>query len=286
MKTPHFLPSIPPITIVDVGAMSIGEGKEAYAKLMAATECEVIGFEPQAAECEKLNASQQPGHTYLPFFIGDGQRRTFYECNYPATSSLFEPNTALLERFQNLANLTQVVRTIEVETQRLDDVLHGRSVDYLKVDVQGGEILVFSGAEKTLRDTLVIQTEVEFVPLYKKQPLFADIDAFLLARGFVFHRFSHLSGRAMQPLIVNNNVNAALSQTLWGDAIYVRDFMRLAELAPDQLLKLAVILHANYQSFDLAAHSLGFYDQKRGTKLFPAYVNSLVATPPGQDRGS
>jgi hypothetical protein len=90
------------LTIVDVGAMSLGEGREAYAKLIAAMPCLVIGFELQPAECAKLNARNRPGHTYLPVFVGDGARRTFYECNFGATSSLFEPNTALLQRFQTV----------------------------------------------------------------------------------------------------------------------------------------------------------------------------------------
>jgi hypothetical protein len=99
-----------------------------------------------------------------------------------------------------------------------------------------------------LKDVLVIQTEVEFVALYKEQPLFSDIDAFLRAIGFQFHRISTV-GRTFKPLIVNNDVNATMSQQLWGDAIHVRDFMTFDQLAPLALLKLATILHENYGSF-------------------------------------
>jgi hypothetical protein len=111
-----------PIKIVDVGAMSLGPGLEAYAKLLNAVPCEVIGFEPVPRECEKLNAMKRPGHTYLPYFIGDGTRRTFHECKFVATSSLFEPNTELLAKFQQLGDILTVVGTSEVETKRLDEL--------------------------------------------------------------------------------------------------------------------------------------------------------------------
>ena len=97
----------------------------------------------------------------------------------------------------------------------------------------------------------MIHTEVEFVPLYKEQPLFADIDIFVRSRGFALHKLK-LFGRTFKPLIANNNPYAALSQNLWGDAVYVRDFMAFDRLTPEALLKIAVICHENYESYDLA----------------------------------
>jgi hypothetical protein len=92
-------------------------------------------------------------------------------------------------------------------------------------------MLVYRGAEQILKNVLVIHTEVEFVPMYKNQPLFADIDAHLRERGFAFHRMG-VAGRAFKPLIANNNPNMMLSQMLWADAIYIRDFMDFDRLRP------------------------------------------------------
>jgi hypothetical protein len=44
-----------------------------------------------------------------PYFIGDGVTHTFYQCNYAFTSSLFEPNRELVNKFQNLDNLMRAV---------------------------------------------------------------------------------------------------------------------------------------------------------------------------------
>ena len=96
------LPVLPRIKIVDVGASDTTESA-AYARLAGALPCDVVGFEPGAGECEKLNALDRPGHVYLPYAIGDGSQRTFYECSASYCSSLFEPNNALADKFQNLA---------------------------------------------------------------------------------------------------------------------------------------------------------------------------------------
>jgi FkbM family methyltransferase len=201
--------SLPRLKITDVGAMSFGPGTETYASLLKAAPCEVVGFEPIEGEFKKLETlSKVPGATarFLPYFIGDGSRRTFYECNEAMTSSLFEPNTRLLEKFQNLAELTQVVRIAEIQTTRLDDIPEVRGTDLLKVDVQGGELLVFQGAVRTLKEVLVIVTEVEFVAMYKDQPLFADIDRFLRAQGFQLHQLAR-AGRMFKPMVRGGDVN-------------------------------------------------------------------------------
>jgi FkbM family methyltransferase len=271
------LPPLPRLKIVDIGAMSLGEDMDPYSRLANATPCDVYGFEPVVAEFEKLRASAKPGRHYLPYFIGDGSARTFYECNFPMTSSLFEPNTALLAKFQNLEELVRVQKTYPVETTRLDDIPELEGTDFLKVDVQGAELLVFEGAAKLLDHALVVHTEVEFVPLYKDQPLFSDIDAHLRSKGFSLHRLGQ-TGRTFKPLIFMNDVNAALSQVLWGDAVYVRDFMSFDGLSGQTLLKMATILHENYRSVDLAAVALASCDRQLGTSLQPDYLKKLAAS--------
>jgi FkbM family methyltransferase len=267
------LPNRPCVKIVDVGA---AESPDApiYARLLSSLPCEIVGFEPGEYASEQLNRRNDNSHLYLPYAIGDGSRRTFYECSSPYCSSLFEPNRALTDRFQNLSELLTVAGTREIDTRRLDDLAETAGTDFLKVDVQGGELLVLEGAIDRLRTTLAVHIEVEFVPLYKDQPLFADIDSFLRARGFAFHTLIP-SGRTFKPVLVNNNPHAWARQILWGDAVYVRDFMNFAELAPQALLKLAAILHEVYESIDLAALALESYDRLTGSGLQRIYLKRL-----------
>ncbi len=273
------IPGLPRLKIVDIGAMSLGEGTDPYSLLLRTLDCEVLGFEPLEEECAKLNRAAGENRTFLPFVIGDGSEQTFYECAAPMTSSIFEPDTALLDMFQSLEELVRVVATRRVRTRRLDDIPQARGADFLKVDVQGAELMVLQGAQEMLRDVLVIQTEAEFLPLYKGQPLFADVDAFLRGRGFVLHRLPVLAGRTFKPLTLVDNPYAAMSQVLWCDAVYVRDFMAFDRLAPDSLLKLAAILHENYASHDLAAVALRAHDRQTGGDFQRRYLQRVVTSP-------
>lgn len=73
---------------------------------------------------------------------------------------------------------------LEVPTVRLDDVLGGRAIDLIKLDLQGGELSALRGGAAVLAQTRAVLAEVEFIPLYEGQPLFADLDAHLRSAGF------------------------------------------------------------------------------------------------------
>jgi FkbM family methyltransferase len=264
---------LPIIRVVDAGAAEYQA--DPYARLSQQGLCEVIGFEPNADNCARRNAQARPGHRYLPYALGDGSRRRFYECENPLTSSLYRPNAAMLAKFSCL-NLP-VVAESDIQTHRLDDIPEIQDIDYLKLDVQGAELDIIQGASRLLSGAAVAHTEVEFIPMYTDQPLFGDIDVALRKLGFWLHKLDGIQGRVMQPLVPNNNPFAPLSQILWADgAIYVRSFMSFDRMSPEKLLKLAIILHEVYASVDLAALALSSYDALSGADLRSAYLSKLT----------
>jgi FkbM family methyltransferase len=268
---------VPPLmTVVDVGAMLLDEA-DPYARLNALGRLNVIGFEPQPAECAKLNALSLPGRQYLPYVIADGKRRSFYQTNSGVTSSLLPPNLQFAQLFNNLAEFMQVVATGQVNTVRLDDVaeVKAQGCDLLKLDTQGSEAEILAHGIETLESCLIVHTEVEFVQLYEGQPLFAEVDQLLRGQGFMFHRFLGISGRTYKPLVVNNDPNATLSQALWSDAVYVPDLARLDQLEPAALVKLAALLHEIYRSFDLCHLVLAAHDRRFGTSYAQRYFDAL-----------
>ena len=263
------------INIIDVGAMALGSKGPDYAPLLEIEGTRVFGFEPDETECRKLNEYSKPNQTYLPYFLGSGGSATYYQTNQTMTGSLFEPNTALLEKFQNLAELTTLIKTYPVETHRLDDLDEVLDADLIKVDVQGAELDVFKGGISTLSKSTVIQTEAEFVQMYKGQPLFADVDLFLRSQGFQFHNFKYFGSRCFKPLIFGSNGNRGINQKLWTDAVYVRDFLDLEGIRVTKLIKMAVILNDMYQSFDLCHYVLSHIDERGQTEYAPDYLNRI-----------
>jgi len=271
----------PTIRVVDIGAMYLGPNKDSFDALLKKGDVSIVGFEPVQSECERLNAMHGVGkhaakRLYLPYAVGDGSIRTFNITNSLATSSLYEPYTELLDKFQNLENYVQVVQRKEMQTRRLDDIPEAAGADYIKVDVQGAELDVFRGAKNVLKDVVVVQTEVEFVPLYRGQPLFAEVDQILRENGFLFHKLSSTAGRMFKPLIRDNNPDKHGSQMLWADAVYIKNFMNLDELSSEKLLKLAIILHEIYDSLDTCAFVLQAYDRGVKDGLLERYYTRLL----------
>jgi FkbM family methyltransferase len=267
------------IRVVDIGAMDIKDSENHFEGLLRDGMAEVTGFEPLEEECRKLNASASANRRFLPHAVGDGPRRAFHITNTGMTSSLFEPTHELASKFQNLDELMQVVKTVEMDTVRLDDIAEIRDTDFLKLDVQGAEKMILDNASEVLKGVLVIQTEVEFVPLYKGQPLFADIDRSLRAHGFEFHRILGTAGRAFKPLFMRDSINRPISQMLWADAVYVKDFMALGALSEQKLLKYAVIMHEMYRSLDLCHLVLAEYDRRTGHDLSVRYLGLINERP-------
>lgn len=102
------------------------------------------------------------------------------------TSSVLAPSAF---KRRHHGERVELAREIEVLALPLRDVVED-PIDVLKLDLQGFELEALRGLGSKLADTGAILAEVEFVPLYDGQPLFADVDAFLRAAGFrLFHLY-------------------------------------------------------------------------------------------------
>lgn len=260
--------------IVDIGAYQIA-GDPPYAPLMRAGNAELVGFEPNRDALAELCKMNIPKATYLPYAIGDGGEHTLHICAAPDMTSLLPPNPDVLNLFHGFPIWGQVVATEQVRTVRLDDVPETAGTTFLMMDIQGAELLALRNAPNRLGDALVLHLEVEFLPLYKDQPLFSDVERFLRDRGFVLHRFSTMVSRVIKPLLIHDNVLSGLSQVVWADAVFVRDFTRPALLSNQQLLSMAAILHDCYGSLDLALHLLTEYDRRTGKTVATDYMVGL-----------
>lgn len=64
------------------------------------------------------------------------------------------------------------------------DVFYRHHVNLLKLDLQGSELEALRGGQELLKLTDNVLCEIAWVELYKGQPLFGDIDKFLIEQGF------------------------------------------------------------------------------------------------------
>lgn len=289
-NTPNFTPpppfkaligAIPQISVTDIGASPLDGQAPPYAALLKAGDVDLVGFEPHAESLAALNAAKGPHETYLPYAVGDGKIHTLKIGRVPGMSSLFEPNPAVMNLFHLFPYWSKVVSTTDVKTVRLDDIPETIGTDFIKIDIQGAELMALSGAVQRLRSVSVIHAEVSFLPMYKGQPLFSEVEMFLRQQGFMFHRFFPLNSRTISPFFVDNDVYGGFSQVLQADAIFVRDFARIALLNEAQLMATAVILHDCYHSLDAVLFVLREFDRRYGRDLGQRYIEALQPYFPG-----
>ncbi|PHV62812.1 FkbM family methyltransferase [Cyanobacterium aponinum UTEX 3221] len=257
---------LPDIKILDVGASCI-DGDPPYHKLKQSDKAIIYGFEPSPEEYKKLQQKENDKEIYLPYALGNGEIANLHICFAPGITSLLKPDFQVLYHFHGFPEWAKIMETETIKTHRLDDIKEIDTVDYIKLDVQGSELDIINNGQNVVSNSLVIHTEVNFISFYENQPLFAEIDIALRKLGFFLHTFLPINKRVFKPLIVNNNIYAGINQVMWADAVYVRSFMEFSSLSSEELIKIAIILHDCYGSFDLAMLALQNLERKEESEL-------------------
>ena len=139
------------------------------------------------------------------------------KCHY--TNSLLETVSVGNRVFHDNDDQLTGIKKIKIKTETLDNYCKTKKVkriNILKMDVQGGELKVLMGAKHMLKKKAidVIFSEVEFVEMYKSQPLFDDLVIFLRKYGYDLYNLYNLS-------------HSSNGRLLGGDAIFIRSDLKL-----------------------------------------------------------
>ena len=120
--------------------------------------------------------------------------------NKGQSSSLLKPK-GHLKRYPRI----KFDSPLPVQVRPLDEIMDGKTFNFLNIDVQGYELEVLKGAVKCLENVYYIIVEVNRGELYEGCPMVEDIDDFLSEFGFsrVETEWRH-------------------NREKWGDALYVK----------------------------------------------------------------
>jgi FkbM family methyltransferase len=239
-----------PTSVLDIGA-NLVDGDPPYQRMLDDGLCTVTGFEPQQRALAELEQRKGPMERYLPYVAGDGQTHRLKVTRAEGMTSLLTPDVNQLRLFTGFPEWGSVVEEIDVQTHRLDD-LDIDDFDLLKIDIQGAELMVFQHGRQRLRNAVAVQTEVSFVPLYRDQPTFGDVDRELRSQGFVPHSMPALKRWAIAPTMFGGDFRIPGNQLLEADFVYVRDLAYPESMSSEQLSHLAMIAFHIYGSVDLA----------------------------------
>lgn len=265
---------------IDVGARA----GMSQAFMCLRPQVQIVGFEPDAAECARLNAANaDPALRYVPIGLSEhGGPRRLFETAAPGCSSNYPPLPPLYQHHPTLKQELSPVGESLIDTTTLDAFLAAEALPppvALKLDTQGSELDILRGAQQALATVWMIDIEVEFNPLYQGQPLFWEVDAFLRSHGFVLWRLPLLAHYALRPVHtpqdgitvvttppgVHLRAQPGHGQLFWAQAHYVRQSLVQPESAPLQrhaLLAAAALVSA-HGHWDLALHILSRHPDTR-----------------------
>jgi FkbM family methyltransferase len=238
---------------IDVGAR--GGPQSHWRRFAALMQTDL--FEPDEAACRQQAELKRPGESWFPVALG-GHTGTgkLHVLKQPSGSSLYPPNEAVIARFSP-PRYWALDRVADVTLVTLSDFIdkYDRPLpNLIKLDVQGAELDILKAIRpEHWRKLLAVQAEVEFVELYRGQPLFHDVDAFMRSQGFAmfdmlpvrYYRFdgdrSH--GLLRRHLNILKNRRDISCRLVAGDAFFIRqpeDVLAEGDLV--QTLKLFIIL--------------------------------------------
>jgi len=96
--------------------------------------------------------------------------------------------SSLLEREDSYPSYDIHYKSLTVFTQRMDSFCAENnitSIDLLKIDVEGNSYEVLEGFGDMIWNVKCIHVECEHVPVWKGQKLYADVEQYLIGKGFI-----------------------------------------------------------------------------------------------------
>jgi FkbM family methyltransferase len=179
----------------------------------------------------------------------------------PMCSSHFSPNVPFLSRFPAVERF-DIVGSGLIRCETIDALFAaaGKHVDFVKLDLEGGELAVLEGAVQTLQSCFGLHVEVSFQWIRENQPLFGDVARFLKPHGMEFIDFVSL-------LRWERESFKGPGQAIFADALFLRapeDLVALDEgrfvTARSARVYLAIL--TIYDRYDLALKFLSLLEAK------------------------
>ena len=259
LKSINVLPHNGLVTLYDIGAAG---GIEPRWKAFT-PHLNYVGFEPdERSSKDLLNKTSSQCHSYniLQHAVWDSKTELELNlCASPGASSVYSPNIEFLKNFPQVERF-DVVGTETVSVVPMDG-LDLTNPDFIKLDIQGGELNALEGADKLLNDVLGLEIEVEFVELYTNQPLFGNVCEFLSKKGFEFIDFVNLCRWERAGF-------TAVGQCVFGDALFLRPPEKIdyTDISVDKLSAYFSILLI-YRRFDLIDTTLSLLPMQEKYKF-------------------
>lgn len=184
-RTKRLLESYRIDTILDVGA-NTGEFAIQMRHGIGYTG-NILSFEPLSSAYSVLNANAKMDPHWQAYNLALGDTDELRNINI-AGNSVSSSLVEMLPRHIEIEPSSRYIATEEIQVRRLDSIFDGLCAAanriYLKIDTQGFEQRVLSGAKASIRRVGTVQMELSLVPLYEGEVLFDEMCRLMVEKGY------------------------------------------------------------------------------------------------------
>ena len=240
------------LTIVDIGASGGMHKRWSHLK----TCIKSILFEPDPEEFMKLNLNRTNTSLIINSALSDANKKvSFNVCKWQEVSSIYKPNFNLLSKYKD-EDRFKILQSISLQADSLNNLLEKEQIleiDFMKVDTQGSELEILKGASNFLDSLIGLEVEVEFVEIYKDQPLFPEVNEFIESHGFSLIDMKRTFWKRKIGDEGNNK-----GQLVFADVLYFKEpeqVLKLINLSSEKIIK-TINLYLVYGYIDLALELL------------------------------
>ena len=257
------------INIIDVGARNFSlEELQPLSSLI-----NYIGFDADKEEVDRLNSIESSFNSSKYFAVcvaGHSGNVDFMLHNEAGNSSIYNYNKKYSDWYHEQSS-NHVERKIKLPCDTLDNLINSEfDVDVIKLDTQGSEYEILSGASKVLEKALMVELEVEFYSMYEGQKL-------------AYSLMEKMNGLGFDLLYLNRVFESSIrfkgtsrGQLIFGDALFGLSRESVKKLSVDKKIKYCCLLinygHCDF-SYDLYLDNYDIQDKAPKLKAFFEKLN-------------
>jgi FkbM family methyltransferase len=178
-----------PLVVADIGARSgLVEPWQSVDERFP-NSLHIIGFEPDAEECDALNAKAGPSRKFFPYALWNEKTSLdLYLAEVPSTSSIHPPRQEVVRSYRpDHWQPRNTARKLSVPAVSLDELAAAEmfDIDFLKIDTQGAEYEIIDGGRETFgRDCFGCTCENWNVEIHSGQKNVIEVIGLMRELGF------------------------------------------------------------------------------------------------------
>ncbi len=257
------------VNIIDVGARN--SSLEELQPLNSLIN--YLGFDADKEEVDRLNSKESSFNSskfIAAFVAGHSGNVDFMLHKDAGNSSIYQFNKSYSDWYHE-QNSNPVERIINLPCDTLDNLIDSEfDVDVIKLDTQGNEYEILSGASKVLEKALMVELEVEFLSMYEGQKLAYSLMEKMNGLGFDLLYLNRVFGSSRRFKGISRG------QLIFGDALFGLSRESVKKLSVDKKIKYCSLLinygHCDF-AYDLYLDNSDIQDKTPKLKVFFEKLN-------------